>query len=82
MPKEKKTDVVYFDFVNKQKLTAEQHARQQFMRMDPVLQQVKKEVGPQQFAMYKAVVDDWMRRNFERQMEEDGGKLYTEPEDS
>ena len=73
--------VVYVDFQNKQIISEDQHKRQHAMRIDPVLAQVEAQLPAEQFIIYKQVVDDWMRRNFEYQMEHENGKLYTEPEE-
>lgn len=40
--------------------------------MDPVLAKARDELSPETFETYKKVVDDWMRRCFEYQMEQGG----------
>ena len=40
-----------------------------FQVIDPVLAIVRDEIPPETFIVYKQVVDDWMKRNFEYQIE-------------
>lgn len=37
--------------------------------LDPVLARVRDEISPESFKVYKTIVDDWMKRNFEYQIE-------------
>ncbi len=72
--------IIYVDFQNKQIISEAHHKCQQSMIADPVLAQVASQLPADQFVIYKKTIDDWMRRNFEYQMDHEDGKLYTEPE--
>lgn len=69
--KKQEDNVIYFDFTTRERLDAQEHARRQIMRIDPVLAKVQTEVSPQQFATYQSVVDDWLRRSLEYQLNPD-----------
>jgi len=58
--------IIYYDFKNKVKLS-EEEVKQPIL--DPVLAQVKKELLPEHFEMYKRTIDNWMERNFHYQRE-------------
>ena len=58
--------IIYYDFKNKVKLS-EEEVKQPIL--DPVLAQVKKELSPEHFEMYKRTIDNWMERNFHYQRE-------------
>lgn len=58
--------IIYYDFKNKVKIS-EEEVKQPIL--DPVLAQVKKELSPEHFEMYKRTIDNWMERNFAYQRE-------------
>lgn len=66
--------IIYVDFKTGEIIETENHTVKQ-PRLDPVLEKVQKELTPQDFVVYKSIVDDWMRRNFEYQMD-NGEKMY------
>lgn len=63
-----KCEIIHVDFGSGNTFNKE------YRVMDPVLARVRNEVPPETFKMYKKVVDDWMRRCFEYQMENGGIK--------
>jgi len=60
------TKIIYYDFKNKVKIS-EEEIKQPVL--DPVLEQVKKELSPENFEVYKRTIDNWMERNFHYQRE-------------
>jgi hypothetical protein len=60
------TKIIYYDFKNKVKIS-EEEIKQPVL--DPVLEQVKKELSPENFEIYKRTIDNWMERNFHYQRE-------------
>ena len=62
------SEIIYYDFKNKVVLGREK-VDQKVERLDPVLEQVKKELSPEHFEMYKRTIDNWMERNFHYQRE-------------
>jgi hypothetical protein len=60
------TKIIYYDFKNKVKIS-EEEIKQPVL--DPVLEQVKKELSPESFEIYKRTIDNWMERNFHYQRE-------------
>lgn len=58
-----KTKIIYYDFKNKVVLEKEEVEVKE-KRLDPVLEQVKRELSPEHFEVYKRIVDNWMERNF------------------
>jgi len=68
--------IIYIDFESGTEISRESHARKEEMRLDPVLEKVKSELPPEHFELYHRTVEDWMRRNFEYQMENEDGKMY------
>lgn len=70
------SEIIYVDFKTGTEISRESHDRKEKMRLDPVLEQVKSELPPDHFEIYHRTVEDWMRRNYEYQMEHNEGKLY------
>jgi hypothetical protein len=60
------TKIIYYDFKNKVKISEEENKQPV---LDPVLEQVKKELSPENFEIYKRTIDNWMERNFHYQRE-------------
>lgn len=60
------TKIIYYDFKNKVKISEEEFKQPV---LDPVLEQVKKELSPENFEIYKRTIDNWMERNFHYQRE-------------
>jgi len=60
------TKIIYYDFKNKVKISEEENKQPV---LDPVLEQVKKELSPESFEIYKRTIDNWMERNFHYQRE-------------
>lgn len=61
-----KSKIIYYDFENDARLS-EEEVREPIL--DPVLEQVRKELPPEHFEIYKRTIDDWMERNFIYQRE-------------
>jgi len=61
--------IVFVDFKTKQKI-GEEVIEEKKVILDPILQEVKEGLDEDAFEVYKKVVDDWMRRNFEKQLKE------------
>lgn len=62
------TKIIYYDFVKGIKLSEESTLHKE-EKLDPVLEEVKKELSPEHFEMYKRTIDNWMERNFIYQRE-------------
>lgn len=61
-----KTKIIYYDFKNKVRVSEQEISEPV---LDPVLKQVKKELSPESFEIYKRTIDNWMERNFLYQRE-------------
>lgn len=63
--------IIYVDFSSKTKTHEEtiQPEKVKEEKLDPVLEKVKEEMDESNFEIYKKVVDDWMRRCFEYDMD-------------
>lgn len=61
-----KTEIIYVDFKTKTVIKREEVKEE---RLDPVLAQVKEQLSPDNFEVYKRTIDDWMERNFHYQRE-------------
>lgn len=61
-----KPEIIYVDFKTKTVIKREEVKEE---RLDPVLVQVKEQLSPDNFEIYKRTVDDWMERNFHYQRE-------------
>lgn len=67
--------IINVDFENKQITSIEEVEEPKEEKLDPILQEVKEGLDPEFFEIYKNVIDDWMRRNFEKQFREEDWKL-------
>lgn len=61
-----KPEIIYVDFKTKTVIKREEVKEE---RLDPVLVQVKEQLSPDNFEIYKRTIDDWMERNFHYQRE-------------
>lgn len=61
-----KPEIIYVDFKTKTVIKREEVKEE---RLDPVLAQVKEQLSPDNFEVYKRTIDDWMERNFHYQRE-------------
>ena len=62
-------EIIYYDFKNL-KINNIETIEPKEIKLDPVLEQVKKLLNLKDFEVYKSTVDDWMERNFIYEIEQ------------